>query len=81
MMAQPVEYRQVDLIDIENSPILDVCQLDETPLLFFGNVDHFPCRPHTLNSNEVDDIWKSFENFRDIIESIKDERAEKLGLG
>lgn len=75
MAGQPVEFRKLDVSDIENSSLLDSWQLDETPLLFFGNKERCSSQTIALNQTEVQCIWKSFEHFKDIIESIKDEKA------
>lgn len=81
IVAQPIEYRKLNLSNIECAPMLDSCQFDEIPMLFFGKANSLLSNPSLLNSNDVQDIWKSFENFKDIIQSLQEEKSENSVYG
>ncbi|XP_034670201.1 DNA-directed RNA polymerase, mitochondrial [Drosophila subobscura] len=75
---QPVEYQKIDMEALDGS-ILESGIYDDRPMLFFGKDEY--TKQIIANPEEVQNILKSFHNFRDIIESMGNEQQEaEFGL-
>ncbi|XP_022226016.2 DNA-directed RNA polymerase, mitochondrial [Drosophila obscura] len=70
---QPVEYQKIDMEALDGS-ILESGIYDDRPMLFFGKDEY--TKQIIANPEEVQNILKSFHNFRDIIESMGNEQQE-----
>ncbi|XP_017021954.1 DNA-directed RNA polymerase, mitochondrial [Drosophila kikkawai] len=70
---QPVEYQKIDMEALDAS-VLESGLYDDRPMLFFGKDEY--TKQVVANPEEVQNILKSFNNFRDIIESLENERHE-----
>ncbi|KRF82011.1 uncharacterized protein Dvir_GJ17831, isoform B [Drosophila virilis] len=70
---QPAEYQKIDL-DALDSSILEAGMYDDKPLIFFGKETY--TKQFIANPAEVHKILKSFHNYRDIIESMENERQD-----
>ncbi|XP_017154229.1 DNA-directed RNA polymerase, mitochondrial [Drosophila miranda] len=70
---QPVEYQKIDMEALDGS-ILESGIYDDRPLLFFGKDEY--TKQIIASPEEVQNILKSFHNFRDIIESMGSEQQE-----
>lgn len=70
---QPVEYQKIDIEALDGS-VLESGIYDDRPMLFFGKDEY--TKQVIANPEEVQNILKSFNNFRDIIESMENERHE-----
>ncbi|XP_017063285.2 LOW QUALITY PROTEIN: DNA-directed RNA polymerase, mitochondrial [Drosophila eugracilis] len=73
MQRQPVEYQKVDM-EALNCSVLESGIYDDRPLLFFGKDEY--TKQVISNPEEVQNILKSFHNFRDIIESMGNDQHE-----
>ncbi|EDW87211.1 DNA-directed RNA polymerase, mitochondrial [Drosophila yakuba] len=70
---QPVEYQKIDMEALDGS-ILESGIYDDRPMLFFGKDEY--TKQVIANPDEVQNILKSFHNFRDIIESMGNDQHE-----
>jgi len=70
---QPVEYQKIDMEALDGS-ILESGVYDDRPMLFFGKDEY--TKQVIANPEEVQNILKSFQNFRDIIESMENDQHE-----
>lgn len=70
---QPVEYQKIDIDTLDDS-LLESGLYDDRPMLFFGKDKY--TKQVIANPDEVQNILKSFHNFRDIIESMGNEQME-----
>ncbi|XP_001356998.3 DNA-directed RNA polymerase, mitochondrial [Drosophila pseudoobscura] len=70
---QPVEYQKIDMEALDGS-ILESGIYDDRPMLFFGKDEY--TKQIIARPEEVQNILKSFHNFRDIIESMGSEQQE-----
>ncbi|XP_017107338.2 DNA-directed RNA polymerase, mitochondrial [Drosophila bipectinata] len=70
---QPVEYQKIDIDTLDGS-LLESGIYDDRPMLFFGKDKY--TKQVIANPDEVQNILKSFHNFRDIIESMGNEQME-----
>lgn len=68
---QPAEYQKIDM-DALDSSILQAGLYDDKPLLFFGK-DMYT-KQLVSNPEHVNTILKSFQSYRDIIESMENEQ-------
>lgn len=68
---QPAEYQKIDM-DALDSSILEAGLYDDKPLLFFGKEMY--TKQIVSNPEHVNTILKSFQSYRDIIESMENER-------
>ncbi|XP_068140133.1 DNA-directed RNA polymerase, mitochondrial [Drosophila tropicalis] len=71
---QPVEYQKIDMEALDGCSVLESGIYDDRPLLFFGKDEY--TKQVIANPEEVQQILKSFHNFRDIIEGMESERQE-----
>ncbi|KAH8413246.1 hypothetical protein KR009_009118 [Drosophila setifemur] len=70
---QPVEYQKFDL-DTLDASMLESGTYDDRPMLFFGKDKY--TKQVIANPEEVQNILKSFHNFREIIESMGNEQLD-----
>lgn len=71
---QPIEYQQIDMEALHSS-ILEAGGYDDKPLIFLGNENY---TKHLLgNPQQVQEIIKSFNNFREIIDSMTHEEEHE----
>ncbi|XP_016945541.3 DNA-directed RNA polymerase, mitochondrial [Drosophila suzukii] len=70
---QPVEYQKIDMEALDGS-ILESGIYDDRPMLFFGKDEY--TKQVIANPEEMQNILKSFHNFRDIIESMGNDQHE-----
>lgn len=72
---QPAEYQKIDL-DAVDSSILQAGMYDDKPMIFFGKEMY--TKQIVANPDEVLKILQSFHNYRDIIESMENERQDNI---
>ncbi|XP_037957761.1 DNA-directed RNA polymerase, mitochondrial [Teleopsis dalmanni] len=73
LAQQPCDYSKINLEALDSS-ILQAGTYDDKPLIFFGKDKH---TERILNNpKEIQNILKSFNNFRDIIETMEYENRE-----
>lgn len=72
-IPQPVEYQPIDMEAVDSSLIADGIY-DDKPLIFFGNEKY--TKEVIEDPQEIQNILKSFNNFRYIIEAIENEKDE-----
>ncbi|XP_030382801.1 DNA-directed RNA polymerase, mitochondrial isoform X2 [Scaptodrosophila lebanonensis] len=72
-LRQPVEYQKINL-EVLDSSILESGIYDDRPLIFFGKDEY--TKQVVSNPEEMQNILKSFHNFREIIESMEHEKQE-----
>ena len=75
LKPQPIEYQRIDMEALHSS-ILDAGGYDDKPLIFFGNEKY--TKRVVGNHKETLNIIKSFNNFRDIIETMTQEHEHDL---
>lgn len=67
-LKQPLEYQKVDM-DILSNSINNPDVFDEKPLIFLGQ----HAKPVIENPEDIQNITKSFNNFREIVEAMRNE--------
>ncbi|EDV57302.1 uncharacterized protein Dere_GG24614 [Drosophila erecta] len=70
---QPVEYQKINMEALDGS-VLESGIYDDRPMLFFGKDEY--TKQVIANPEEVQNILKSFHNFRDIMESMENDQHE-----
>ncbi|XP_013107948.1 DNA-directed RNA polymerase, mitochondrial [Stomoxys calcitrans] len=79
-LVQPVEYQKINLEALDSS-VLESGSYDDKPLIFFGKDEEIIYSRMLTNPEKVDQIIKSFQNFRDIIEGMEQERNDIENFG
>lgn len=71
---QPVEYQKISMEALDNSSLLGT-DYDDKPMIFFGKDDEVVLT-HLNNPEKIEQIIKSFHNFRDILEGLEHDNIE-----
>lgn len=74
-LPQPIEYQKVNMEAFDSS-ILEAECYDDKPMIFFGKNEELVSKQILNNPEHIQQIIKSFHNFRDIIESLEQDRIE-----
>lgn len=74
-LAQPIEYQKINMEALDSS-LLEAGCYDDKPLIFFGKDEEIKSKQILSNPEQVQQIIKSFHNFRDIIESLEHDHIE-----
>ncbi|XP_075153749.1 mitochondrial RNA polymerase [Haematobia irritans] len=74
-LIQPIEYQKINLEALDSS-VLESGSYDDKPLIFLGKDGEIISNKIVKNPEKIEQIIKSFQNFRDIIEGMEQERIE-----
>lgn len=76
LTMQPIEYQKINM-EVLDTSLLEAGSYDDKPMIFFGKEDEDLVTKRILtNPEQIDRITKSFQNFRDIIESLEQEHMD-----
>lgn len=68
-LLQPIEYQKINMEALDSS-LLETGSYDDKPMIFIGKDEELISKQFLKNPRQVQQIIKSFHNFRDIIESM-----------
>lgn len=74
-LMQPIEYQKINMEVLDNS-VLEAGCYDDKPLIFFGKDEELVSKQILTNPEQIQQIIKSYHNFRDIIESMEHDHIE-----
>lgn len=74
-LVQPIEYQKINMEALDSS-LLEAGSYDDKPMIFFGKDEEIISKQILSNPEQVQQIIKSFHNFRDIIESLEHDHIE-----
>lgn len=74
-IIQPIEYQKINMEALDSS-LLESGSYDDKPMIFVGKSEEEVSSKILKNPEQVERIIKSFQNFRDIIESMEQEQIE-----
>lgn len=73
-VVQPIEYQKLNMDTLDS--LLEVGIYDDKPMIFFGKDEELGSETILKNPEQINQIIRSFQNFRDIIESMVQENIE-----
>ncbi|KNC31315.1 hypothetical protein FF38_14279 [Lucilia cuprina] len=74
-LLQPIEYQKINMEALDSS-LLEAGCYDDKPMIFFGKDEEMKSQQILNNPEQIQQIIKSFHNFRDIIESLEHDHIE-----